>query len=232
MAMNAAVGHRHSHVQAQRQQQRVLRHNSCLTRLTRRRTSPAAVPAGTQAQAGLPATSVDDAVVSRLLSTPLAELMHEAAAVRDDSHPRIITFSPKVGQACCSRTEKPLLPPASGAGCTGNEAAASLRLPTAKQQTAVPIWVISKPSIMHQQITDTVLAPQQQPPVPEDTLCVSLCSYMYLPLPAGVHTSHEVVPGLLRLLHLCTAPPARQEGIHDLAGGSAGGTAGRSTGLH
>jgi hypothetical protein len=121
MAMNAAVGHRQSHAHAQRPQQRVIWHNSGFLRLTSRATNPAAAQAGIQTYAGLSAASVDDAAVSRLLSTPLAELMQEAAAVRDEAHSRIITFSPKVRQACSScmpiTDTQLVLRPASGSAC-------------------------------------------------------------------------------------------------------------------
>jgi hypothetical protein len=42
----------------------------------------------------------DVGLAERLLATPLRDLMAEAAALRDQAHPRIITFSPKV--RCCA----------------------------------------------------------------------------------------------------------------------------------
>lgn len=44
---------------------------------------------------------MNDSTIRRLLDAPLPELMAEAAAVRDEGHPRVITFSPKV-LYCCS----------------------------------------------------------------------------------------------------------------------------------
>jgi hypothetical protein len=55
----------------------------------------AAQPTAQQSQPA-PATAADAAIVQHLLTTPLPQLMREAAALRDVSHPRIITFSPKV----------------------------------------------------------------------------------------------------------------------------------------
>lgn len=45
---------------------------------------------------------MDDSTIQRLLDAPLPELMAEAAAVRDEGHPRIVTFSPKVLLLCSS----------------------------------------------------------------------------------------------------------------------------------
>lgn len=57
-------------------------------------TAAATVPA---ARAAAEVASADNGeLVQRLLTTPLQQLMREAAAVRDEGHPRIITFSPKV----------------------------------------------------------------------------------------------------------------------------------------
>jgi len=45
----------------------------------------------------------------RLLTTPLPELMREAAAVRDQGHSRIITFSPKASPIAALSTALCLL---------------------------------------------------------------------------------------------------------------------------